>query len=64
LVDFFSVDGLVQSVCSVLDDPEQRARLGAAARATAVAGYDLNTLCLPKQLAWVEALTPPVQREG
>ncbi|HEV8034171.1 glycosyltransferase [Yoonia sp.] len=56
LVDFFSVDSLVQSVCSLLDDPEQRARLGAAARATAIARYDLKTVCLPKQLSWVEAL--------
>ena len=28
----------------------------AAARAKAVAGYDLNTVCLPKQLAWVDRL--------
>jgi glycosyltransferase involved in cell wall biosynthesis len=64
LVDFFSVDGLVQSVCRLLEDPGQRARLGTAARATASAGYDLNTVCLPKQLAWVEALTTPLQTEG
>lgn len=64
LVDFFSVDGLVQSVCGLLDNPEDRQRLGAAARATAVAGYDLNTVCLPQQLAWVEALTTPVQTKG
>ena len=56
LVDFFSVDSLVQSVCSLLKDPEQRVRLGAAARATAIARYDLKTVCLPKQLSWVEAL--------
>ena len=56
LVDFFSVDSLVQSVCSLLDDRERRARLGAAARATAIARYDLKTVCLPKQLSWVEAL--------
>ena len=64
LVDFFSVDGLVVSVCRLLEDPGQRARLGTAARATASAGYDLNTVCLPKQLAWVEALTATLQTEG
>jgi len=64
LVDFFSVDGLVDRVCTLLEDPDQRARLGTAARATAVAGYDLNTVCLPQQLAWVEALTTPVQTKG
>jgi glycosyltransferase involved in cell wall biosynthesis len=64
LVYFFSVDGLVQSVCRLLDDPDKRKRLGAAARATAIAGYDLNTVCLPKQLAWVEALTTHLQTKG
>ena len=64
LVDFFSVDGLVEQVCTLLDDPDQRARLGTAARAAAVAGYDLTTKCLPKQLAWVEALTTDVQQKG
>lgn len=64
LVDFFSVDGLVERVCTLLDDPDQRARLGTAARAAAVAGYDLTTKCLPKQLAWVEALANDVQRKG
>ncbi|MEN8658146.1 MAG: glycosyltransferase family 4 protein, partial [Marivita sp.] len=64
LVDFFSVDGLVQSVCGLLDDPEQRQRLGAAARDTAVTGYDLNTVCLPKQLTWVEALSNHDQSKG
>ena len=64
LVDFFSVEGLLEQVCTLLDDPDQRARLGAAARATAVAGYDLNQVCLPKQLAWVEALTKQNHKKG
>jgi glycosyltransferase involved in cell wall biosynthesis len=64
LVDFFSVDGLVQSVCRLLDDPNLRKRLGAAARATAIGGYDLKSVCLPKQLAWVEALTTTLRSQG
>jgi glycosyltransferase involved in cell wall biosynthesis len=64
LVDFFSVEGLVQSVCGLLDDPKQRERLGAAARSTAITGYDLNQVCLPKQLAWVEALTKENHKKG
>lgn len=56
LVDFFSVDGLVQSVSQLLDDADARLRLGMAARQTAVGCYDLNSICLPKQLEWVEAL--------
>ncbi|WP_353652426.1 glycosyltransferase [Loktanella sp. PT4BL] len=64
LVDFFSVGGVVQSICGLLDDPNKRERLGAAARGAAVTGYDLNTVCLPKQLAWVEALSNHHQRKG
>lgn len=56
LVDFFDVPGLANEVCMLLDDPAARARLGADARAFAVANYDLKTVCLPRQLAWVEGL--------
>jgi hypothetical protein len=41
----------------LLDQPEERARMGALARQHAVAHYDLQTVCLPRQLAWVEALS-------
>jgi glycosyltransferase involved in cell wall biosynthesis len=56
LVDFFDVPGLAREVCALLDDPAARARLGANARAFAQANYDLKTVCLPRQLQWVEAL--------
>jgi glycosyltransferase involved in cell wall biosynthesis len=56
LVDFFDVPGLANAVCSLLDDPTGRARLGASARAFARANYDLKTVCLPRQLQWVKAL--------
>jgi glycosyltransferase involved in cell wall biosynthesis len=57
LVDFFDVPGLAREVCALLDDPAARARLGANARAFAQANYDLKTVCLPRQLQWVEALS-------
>ncbi len=57
LVDFFDVAGLTAAICDVLEDAPTRARLGAAARAAAVARYDLQTVCLPQQLAWVEQLS-------
>ena len=41
---------------AALDNPAERARLGANARQFAQASYDLQTVCLPKQLAWVEGL--------
>ncbi|MEL6648921.1 MAG: glycosyltransferase, partial [Pseudomonadota bacterium] len=56
LVDFFDVDGLVDRVSAVLDDPDRRAALGEAARAEMVARYDLQTVCLPRQIEWVKGL--------
>jgi glycosyltransferase involved in cell wall biosynthesis len=56
LVDFFDHNALAQSVCSLLNNPSERARLGKNARNFAQANYDLNEVCLPKQLAWVENL--------
>ncbi|BCU07994.1 glycosyltransferase [Allochromatium tepidum] len=58
LVDFFDVAGLTDAIGALLADPTARERLGAHARAFAQANYDLKTVCLPKQLAWVEGLTP------
>jgi glycosyltransferase involved in cell wall biosynthesis len=58
LVNFFDVPKLTNEVCALLDDPEERARLGANARAFAQANYDLQTVCLPRQLAWVQTLAP------
>jgi glycosyltransferase involved in cell wall biosynthesis len=56
LVSFFDPEALAQAVCALVDSPEERARLGAAARERAVAGYDLHSVCLPRQIAWVEGL--------
>lgn len=56
LVDFFDVTGLANEVCALLDDPAARQRLGQNARQFAQANYDLQTVCLPRQLAWVEGL--------
>ncbi len=59
LVDFFDVPGLTGAICDLLADPAARARLGSNARAFAKATYDLRTVCLPGQLAWVESLLAP-----
>ena len=55
-MDFFDVPGLANEVCALLDDPAARVRLGANARAFAQANYDLKTVCLPRQLQWVQGL--------
>lgn len=56
LVDFFDPAGLTNEVCSLLADPAARQRLGANARAFAQQHYDLQTICLPRQLEWVQQL--------
>ena len=56
LFDFFDSSALVRSVSELLNDPEEQKRLGSNARSFAQANYDLQTVCLPKQLAWVEQL--------
>lgn len=56
LVDFFNAPALADAVCQLLDDAPARARLGAQARAFAQAHYDLKSVCLPRQLAWIQAL--------
>ncbi|MCC1482925.1 glycosyltransferase [Roseibaca sp. Y0-43] len=53
LVDFFNGDALVSEICALCEDAEERARLGTAARKHLVANYDLNAVCLPEQIAWV-----------
>ena len=56
LVDFFDRDALIDEVCTLLDDPDLRARLGRAARDHVVSHYDLAKICLPNQLKWVSDL--------
>lgn len=56
LVPFFDVQGLTDQVCSLLDDPASRNRLGSQARAFARLEYDLKRICLPRQLQWIDTL--------
>lgn len=54
LVPFFDHRALAEAVAKVLGDPAQRQRLGTAARAEVRLKYDLQTICLPRQIEWVE----------
>ncbi|MDZ7709173.1 MAG: glycosyltransferase [Roseovarius sp.] len=56
LVDFFDGAALVDEVCALLEDETARQRLGAAARDLIRTRYDLQTICLPRQVAWVGEL--------
>ena len=57
-VPFFDVLQWVSTITDLLDNPAMRERLGQQARQTIVQNYDLQSVCLPQQLAWVNALGP------
>ena len=64
MVDFFDRRALVDQTCALLDAPERRDFLGSNARKFVRETYDLKRICLPRQLAWVDALAcrhPPRQ---
>ena len=48
LVDFFYIDGIAEKLSAILEDRENLAHIGNAARATIVRGYDVETASLPK----------------
>jgi len=54
LADFLSPADIAHKVEQALHEPQERLRQ--AARRTAVAGYDLKRVCLPRQLELVEQL--------
>jgi len=56
LVDFFDGDGLVEGIVTLLEDETERRSLGQAARRLMLDRYDLETRCLPDQLAWISGL--------
>lgn len=56
LTDFFDVRALTARICELLDDPGRRRLLGARAREFARERYDLERVCLPAQIRWIESL--------
>lgn len=56
LVDFFDRAQLVAAIDHALDAPDRLQALREAARRTVVERYDLHAVCLPRQVALVEAL--------
>jgi len=57
LLPFFDPQAWAHGIDTLLNDPAERIRLGAQARQRAVEQYDLQTVCLPRQLQWVQDLT-------
>jgi glycosyltransferase involved in cell wall biosynthesis len=62
LVPFFDSTAWALAIDRLMNEPDERQRLGDNARQRAIQRYDLQAVCLPQQLAWVNALsqTPPV----
>jgi glycosyltransferase involved in cell wall biosynthesis len=56
LVDFFDPEAIARQVAEVLAAPQDYEALRTAARRTVVESYDLRKVCLPKQLALVDAV--------
>lgn len=56
LVGFFDPAALAAETVRLLENKEERVRLGANARGFAVQNYDLKSICLPRQLQWVKDL--------
>ncbi|MEI7785846.1 MAG: glycosyltransferase, partial [Betaproteobacteria bacterium] len=57
LFPFFDQQALVERCCELQDQPELRHELGLQARQRALERYDLQNICLPAQLRWVQHLS-------
>ncbi|GAB1479096.1 glycosyltransferase [Paracoccaceae bacterium] len=58
LVDFFDVPGWSRSLITALAEPDRFAPRRQAARATVLERYDLQGVCLPRMVAFVEGFAP------
>ncbi|TPG10842.1 glycosyltransferase [Sphingomonas oligophenolica] len=56
LFPFFDGAALVDRAVELLTNGAMRDRIAAEARRTIVENYDLKTVCLPRQIAWIDAL--------
>jgi glycosyltransferase involved in cell wall biosynthesis len=58
LVDFFNVNAWSDMLTAALAHPERYDDIRRAARKTVVEHYDLNRICLPRMIAYVESFAP------
>jgi glycosyltransferase involved in cell wall biosynthesis len=56
LVDFFSPEAVAETVARALANPAEMVPLRRAARDTVMHRYDLRSICLPQQLALIDAV--------
>jgi glycosyltransferase involved in cell wall biosynthesis len=56
MVNFFDQQALVQTVSQALNNPERFTKIRQAARISVVNRFDLETVCLPKQIKLIDRL--------
>jgi len=56
LVDFFDSKSLALEINNLINNSSLRKELSCNARSFAVENFDLNTICLPRQLEWIDQL--------
>ncbi len=56
LTDFFNPEAIAENLAAMLADPEAQAPLKAAARRHVETHYDLHKICLPRQMALLDAI--------
>ena len=56
LVDFFDVAGWSEAIIDALARPEHYMGIRAAARETVIQRYDLNSVCLPQMISFLESV--------
>lgn len=56
LVNFFDANELASGTIRLLENPMLREELGKSARDTVLRNYDLQNVCLPEQVRWIESL--------
>ena len=53
LVDFFDIKGFVENIISLLDNKKKRDFLSKNARQLIIDNYDLQKICIPRQIEWI-----------
>ena len=56
LANFFDPSKIAEAVSGLLDDPEARHVIGVRAREYVRNHFDLDSICLPRQLEWLETV--------
>jgi glycosyltransferase involved in cell wall biosynthesis len=56
LVPFFEPEAIAKSIAELSGNAERRQHLSCTARAVVTEQYDLQSVCLPKQVRWIEGV--------